>query len=295
MSLLSYSQLEKDGFEISYDIGNAKFDVSKDTEHVGSFSLSTSGIYVSNINELNVYKAESSGMHCDMEAMAIDVNLLTKNDKVRASRIKIIHDCLAHPSDETLKKMLDNHAIIGCDLTSRDVDMHRAMHGPCLGCLKGKMTHQAAAPSYKKSEQVGEIVHMDIMQFVKQLYLVAVDDYCGFVVTVRLLNKRQETLEDAISKVINVYKSGGHKVLAFRSDSEAVFVACEDFIRSNGGTLTLAAPENHDHVVERNIRTIKDKTRSLIYGLPYLLPTWTWKYGVEYAVLGINAVPNSNT
>jgi hypothetical protein len=136
---------------------------------------------------------------------------------------------------------------------------------------------------------------MDIMQFAKQLYLVSVDDYCGFVVTVLLPDKRQMTVEDAINKVINVYKSGGHKILTFRSDSEAVFISCEEFIGSMNATLTLAAPENHDRVVERAIRSIKDKTRALIYSLPYVLPSWTWRYAVEYAVLGMNSVPNVNT
>jgi hypothetical protein len=74
-----------------------------------------------------------------------------------------------------------------------------------------------------------------------------------------------------------------------------VFISCEDFIGSMNATLTLAAPENHDRVVERTIRSIKDKTRALIYSLPYLLPPWTWRYAVEYAVLGMNSVSNTNT
>ena len=297
MSLLSYSQLEKDGFQIAYDIQGAKFDVSKNEDHVGSFSLSTNGIYVSNINELNVYDEaiNSSTGDTDLVAMAIDVDLLTKNDKSRAAGIKLLHDCLAHPSDDILKKMLENHAIVGCELTSHDVEVHRAIHGPCIGCLKGKMAHQIAAPTFKKSTEVGQIIHMDIMQFARQLYLIAVDDYCGFVTTVLLSDKRQATVEEAISKIINVYKSGGHKISTFRSDSEAVFISCEDFIGSMKATLYLAAPENHDHVVERAIRTIKDKTRALIYNLPFLLPVWTWRFGIEYAVLGINSVPNTNT
>jgi hypothetical protein len=68
----------------------------------------------------------------------------TCEQKDRADKVTIIHDQM-RCSYNQLKLALTNGLIIGTALTAQDVDVYKAIYGPCLACLAGKVT----APSYR--------------------------------------------------------------------------------------------------------------------------------------------------
>ena len=184
ISLLSYSKLARDGFDITYDKQHHLFNLHKGDHFIGSFHLTSSGIYVSDIYKIDAYPKGY------FYTCAIDIESMSKTDKSRIERVHHLHNCLAHPRDELLKIMLDNNLIINCDLTSHDVDNWKAVHGKCIGCLRGKTTHTPASKSMSKTYVVDELVHMDLMQLAGQTYLIAVDDYCGHISSITLSDKR---------------------------------------------------------------------------------------------------------
>jgi hypothetical protein len=69
--------------------------------------------------------------------------------------------------------------------------------------------------------------------------------------------------------MVNIYRSYGLKVKEMRSDSESVFIQSEDDINAFGAQLSTAAPSHHEKSIKRLVRAIKEKARSIIFGLPY--------------------------
>jgi len=184
--------------------------------------------------------------------------------------------------------------ILSTKLVPQDVEASRSSLGPCKGCAIGEMTHQSQLPSSSfPTTQVGELVHMDIIYFHHKQYLFSIDDYSKFVILQKITDKTKDTVEEAIQKMVNIYTSFNFQVKQLRSDHEAVFVSCEDFIRSIGIIPSLTAPEHHEAMVERSVRTIKDKTRSLIFGLPYHLPLSLYDYAIRHVASCLNMIPRS--
>ena len=71
---------------------------------------------------------------------------------------------------------------------------------------------------------------------------------------------------DGLNKVINLYKSRGLQVETIHGDNE--FECLREELRPI--TLNIAAADEHVSMIERSIRTIKERTRSQIQFLPYI-------------------------
>jgi hypothetical protein len=103
-----------------------------------------------------------------------------------------------HCSDDALKLALPNYLIIGTGLTSQDVDIFRAMYGPCFACMAGKVTK----PSYKHDStappatQVGQTVHADLLSSTEPIIggyfnqVFSVDEWTGNKHLAQIKNKK---------------------------------------------------------------------------------------------------------
>ena len=172
---------------------------------------------------------------------------------------------------------------------------YRHLLGPCDGCVKGKMTQEVAVTSKsRKADKIGELIHMDFMFFNGDTHLITSDDYSNYIISIYLKTRDKQSVVNAIKRVLNINTSYGITVKELRSDSESVFIESEDSINSFGALLSTVAPSHHEKSIERLIRTVKEKTRSIIYGLPYKLPLSLYRYAPEYAI-SHNAVPNIKT
>ena len=57
------------------------------------------------------------------------------------------------------------------------------------------------------------------------------------------------------------------------TDNEANFGLTEDFLSSQGVQLMRHASGSHEPFVERRIRTLKERMRAILNGVPFQLPT----------------------
>ena len=65
--------------------------------------------------------------------------------------------------------------------------------------------------------------------------------------------------------------SRGIKVTRFSSDNERGIAALSGDMNAMGVAVVPVGPGQHDHVVERMIRHLKETIRSTIHSLPYLV------------------------
>jgi hypothetical protein len=207
-----------------------------------------------------------------------------------------LHRRMNHISDGALCKLLDNGGILNTPVTSFAVRKFRELYGPCLGCLYGKMTAPSQPNSLTiKENAIGELLHADLYFINKQIYLMSIDDRTGFVNVVKLINKQSKQVLDGFRRIIAQYRSKGHVVKTIRTDREATFLATRDSLNDSGIEHQTCAPGQHIAKIERAIRTIKGRYRSVIHSLPYILPESLLPDLNLDIVQTMNITPNVNT
>jgi hypothetical protein len=90
---------------------------------------------------------------------------------------------------------------------------------------------------------------------------------------------------------VNMYEARGFNVIRLEADQEFKCIT-EDVLPIN---LNVADADDHVHEVERSIRTIKERTRCTVQGLPFRrLPKVMMKAAVEGANKGLSIFPAKN-
>lgn len=234
-------------------------------------------------------------------AMTVNGATYSAEQVSRAREVLRLHETLSHPSDARLSIALDS-GILNCHLESSDLRTARKIFGPeCPGCLMGKMTRPAAVSSTSEPPlSIGQHVHCDIVFLMdasgrKMPYLFSVDGHTNYLCCAKMSSKAQAQLELHLMRIVNVYKLFGHTVTVIRSDKEHVFDSVRDFLAGHAIQLMQTSPESHERKVERQVRTVRERLRATIHGLPYRLPRFLYPQLVEYVISSLNMVPNIHT
>jgi hypothetical protein len=205
-----------------------------------------------------------------------------------------LHRHCSHPSDATMVKMVREGHVLNCSLTAKDIARIREEIGKCIGCSRGKMTQQYKFPSTRlQEEDIGALIHVDIMFFGGNIFVLSVDDASRYIMAKWIKSKKVEDVIEGLRKTRNIYLSYGHVVKVIQTDAEVIFEACEPFFSECHIRHQTTSPAAHEVLAERNTRTLKERTRAVIFGVPYRVPKIAWKYAVEQAARGINLTPNS--
>ena len=226
----------------------------------------------------------------------------TKSSIDRAEQVKEIHDIL-HWSDKQLGDAFDKGIFHNCHLTSKDVQVYRKLYGPCVSCLRGKMT-AASVPheSLREPEtKVGIKWEMDF-QFIagvggKKPILTFTEVVSGLIVAINVKTRGQKDFIKAIKAfklyLIKVFKFTNHDSITITSDQEDVFGLVEKYIPF--ANLTRVAPDQHAKRIERAHRKISDMMRTIYHGLPYKLPKALNRDLLYYCVQMLNTKPNGSS
>jgi len=116
-------------------------------------------------------------------------------------------------------------------------------------------------------------VYIDLAFVDRSPILVSIDEASNCILAYDLKgNKSSARLQQVLSKLEAAYLSYGHRIQNFYSDSEANFLSTEVYLNSRGIRLHHSLPGRHCALVERAIRTIKDRARAVMFSLGYILP-----------------------
>jgi hypothetical protein len=143
---------------------------------------------------------------------------------------------------------------------------------------------------------------MDLIPFTtpttggSHFFLLLIDEYTGYMTFAGLANKGSKTIQKAISQLIAEYKAYGHTIKTFTADHESVFKSTElkEFINNSGCHITLTPPYQHQQRIERYVRTINDRVRCIIAGLPYVLPKFLHAELLIAVIQSMNLLPNQH-
>ena len=129
-------------------------------------------------------------------------------------------------------------------------------------------------------------MYVDIMFIHGDPFLISVTMPLKLIQVYNLKTKRHETQ-------LRTLTSFGFKVESIHSDGEGGVAALVDHFMASGISFNPSGPEQHQPVVERQIRVVKERARGIVSVLPFKLPrNWIF-WLLTYVVFMINAMPHA--
>ena len=120
---------------------------------------------------------------------------------------------------------------------------------------------------------IGKSANLDLAFVDRSPTLVSIDEASNCILAYDLKGtKSSARLQQVLFKLEAAYHFYGHCIQNFYSDSEYNFLSTEVYLNSRGIRLHHSLPGRHCALVERAIRTIKDRAQAALFSLGYILP-----------------------
>ncbi|KAK1412979.1 hypothetical protein QVD17_34637 [Tagetes erecta] len=222
-------------------------------------------------------------------ANTVNKSLFFKSNNAQISG-KLWHNRLGHPSDKVLNVLKDILPISN----HRNTD-------PCEICHQAKQTRSVFKPSDHKSNELGDLIHMDLWGPFKvtsregyKYFLTIVDDYSR-AVWIYLLKSKDEVFRyiNRFFRLIATQFKQHIKVCRTDNGTEFVNKQLEHFFEQNGviHQTSCAYTPQQNGIVERKHRHLLNTARSLMFQAN--LPLNMWNECVLTATYLINRLPSS--
>ena len=154
--------------------------------------------------------------------------------------------------------------------------------GPCIHCLAGRGNPPDATRLPSKSPPAtnpGQVISFDpqtlphpaLGGFTQKVTMF--DEFTGLISQPGATSKSTSALFEPMSKVIKEsFNAFGHHVPTLHGDAENVNHALRKPFGAIGTTIVNSLTGDHAHRAERSTRTVQDRVRAVVDGLPYVLP-----------------------
>ena len=263
------------------------------------------GLYYVNASELlNHYNKHTVTNYSEpfsfTQTVSSNKSFFTKSDIEGADRARYLQSVLGWPSDTTFQTIIQNNQLLNCKTTTDDITRAKTIYGPAIPLLKGKMIRQTPhkinilpikipAPILQNYPSLQ--LYVDFFYVNKLPFLHTKSSSINFLTIQSGKNRTANSIIQGISKVIKVYHHRGFKIDAIHGDNEFDMDKLRESILP--ASLYIYGKDEHVPSVERSIRSIKERVRSICHSLPYHRYTKMMTNAlVEYAVHWINAFPS---
>ena len=255
----------------------------------GTFSMTTSEF---RRHFPNLYAVVNS---TDVDRTSI---VFTKRQRERAERYFFDHaHCLNHMHHERVMLALRKGLIIGAPYTEADVRNSLIIHGECARCSRSKGTRHRQLSHYPvMPNSPGERLAGDLFTIMGTLFSVVSCRPIKLRCVTKLLNKGAMEITRAIRECVDIWKGYGAKPKVLSWDQEPALVHCAHEIwQQHGLRIEFTAPDSHERVAEREVRTIKEHVYSTILGLGHAIDDEMLHGIVRDTITLLNFFPNSET
>ena len=224
------------------------------------------------------------------------------SEQSRAEQALALYHALHCPSKKDFLYALQHNSIRDCPLSEADGRRLFDIYGTPDAVLKGRTVKG-------KSKRVYDIVPKPVPQSVLNLcakvtlcvdifyvhgilFMHTIAKMLTFRTIAVLPNRRKPTLLSNLQDVLRMYVARGFTIGAVESDNE---FAClkPDLLPIN---LNVTAKDDHVPEVERSIRTVKERHRTCLHGLPYKrIPAIMIIAAVTRANASLNQLPRAES
>lgn len=283
-NILSLARVKEHGYRVTYDSdGGNHFTVHKDDGTCRVFKESNRGLYYFDTNEDSEHDDDchhEDNMEYDGTVMVNTVankkSSYTNRAYSRAVTARNIQKMIGRPSTKEFIQIVERNLLPNCPVNRADIMAAEDIFGPDIGSLKGKTVRKSTEhveipsitiPSELMSRYCEVIIGADIMYVNKLPFMVTISRNIKFSTAELILDQKHETLLSSIKSVRNLYLKRGFAVKTVLMDGQ--FEVLRGDLAGLGITLNTVARGEHVPEVERHIRTIKERARSVFNTLPF--------------------------
>jgi hypothetical protein len=262
------------------------------------FSRHPSGLYVFNSN----VTSPDVTAYTLVNTVATQKKLFTPRQVQAADAARDLYRMLGRPSEQTFQHILRNNLLHNCPVTPTDASRALTIYGKDVPYLKGTTTKTVAAPHIPAYEAVPlppPVLqhHLNVTLCADFFYVQRIPFFhtisrnIGYRTATLVPDRHHDTILLSLQPVLQTYSTRGFTVTNLHGDHEF------ECVRADLPSLHLDVVPADSHVgeVERSIRTIKERLRSCVHGLPFTrLPKLFIQHLVIHALQCLNQFPWPN-
>ena len=262
---------------------------TSNTDTTFKFSSCDDGLYYYDATHLlnNNNKSKYPINHClSLSRNNNKVNLLntvannktffTKRQISRADLARQTQQALGWPGTNVFKQLVSKNFLVNCKFTVDDINNALRIYGPPGPLAKGRMT---APPQMSHRSQHLEIprellhihkklqLYIDLLYINKMNFFIARSDGVNYINIVHLPNKYKITIINCLQNIIKIYTSRKFIISDVYGDNEFDMDDLRQAILP--ARLHICAANEHVPMIERPIRTVKEKARTMCHSVPY--------------------------
>jgi Reverse transcriptase (RNA-dependent DNA polymerase) len=300
-NIISLSRATERGYQVTFDSSEGNvFHLHKSDGTVRTFKQSDRGLYY-------IDTKEDTGRHYDVSmvnTVADNRIKYSQRDYSQAQLARKIQKIIGRPSTKTYLSIVDNNLLPDCPVTRDDIIAAERIFGPDVGSLKGKTVRKTSPPVKPEYANIPATIMSryqqvtlagDIMFVNKLPFFVTISRHIRFSTSEFLKNKKSDTIFQAIKHVHQTYTKRGFKVKTLLLDGEFDKDGLNGEVAGLGCNMNAVAREEHVPEIERNIRTIKDRSRSVVTVLPFQqIPARIVIELIHYCVFWLNSFPRKH-
>jgi hypothetical protein len=237
-----------------------------------------------------------------LSTVATQKRMFSKREIQAADAARELYRKIGRPDEATYQTILRRGQILNCPITPDDARQALVIYGQDVAALKGKTTRSTAAPRVPTFEAVpipAPILkfHRNITLCVDFLFVQGFPFYhtisrnIGFRTICAVTDRSRNTILRETNAAIKLYQARGLDVRDIHADSE--FECIRDELRPI--EMNIVPPDSHVGEVERSVRTLKERLRSCVHGLPFRhLPKLMVRHMMMDVVRCLNQFPWKN-
>ena len=237
-------------------------------------------------------------------AMTVEDNkkYFTKREIAGAEGAHRLQQKLGWPSIEQFRHIIAHNLVRNSHINVDDIDRAQYLFGTPTPLLQGKMTRspnpkervpRVSIPPAILTHHRNVILHVDFFFVNKLPFLHTKSEGLNFLTVQTGHTRTKEAIAGGLEKVINTYHMRGFKVKTIHGDGE--FDLDYLWARIMPINLEITGRDEHDGVVERSVRVIKERARCICHSLPYKFYTRLMTNSlVENVINLLNAFPFKN-
>jgi hypothetical protein len=260
----------------------------------------TTGMYIYN-SDWKADEEQEDFVHGTAFTVTVEdrMNKYSRREIQRAESARELQRKFFYLSDGSLMDLLRRGKIKNTEVTSRDIAVAMDIWGPSLGVLKGKSTSSKGKPiitgeRIRTEQRKQQTLHVDLMYVNGLAFLVSIMEPVEYVQITKLKAKTDWDLWRVLESHINLAQRHELEITLIRVDDESSMDS--DFFRAKlGDRLDIGGAGTAVPVVERKIRTVKERIRAVINTLPFEITEKMEEYLVRGAAYSINLVPTRNS
>ena len=183
---------------------------------------------------------------------------------------------IGRPTTRAFIYFIENNLLPNCPVNRRDVLRAEQIFGPDIGSLKGKTVRrqpprvevdEVALPTTIQQHYQEVTLGCDIMFVNKIPFLTSISRHIRFGTAQHIKNQQGTTIFNGIRAIHQVYLQRGFQIRNAFMDGQ--FEPLRGNLAELGIVLNTASNDEHVPEIERQIRTVKERTRAIYCTLPF--------------------------